>query len=264
MRINPQNITLYNKTNWLLEIKKYNTVILYDSVDVLGLSKEIINCYHDKRLIVLYINPIKGLFQYSLMDYAEVWTTDFEDSVKYHLKYCGQFVYEHYFKELPRKIKYDLYFVGINKGRFKYIKKLEKKLSNEFGLNTIIRYVSPIKAIFNKSYSGRIPYYQVLLETAQSKMILEYNQKGQDGLTLRCIEALVLRKKIITNNTKIKEFSFYNPSNIYVIQDENLTGLKEFLKTEFCQYSDEIVTKYYFSNLITRLIKNQEQTDRKH
>ena len=263
LRLNPYLIYLFNKTNWLQEIKDYDTVVIFDSLDIVKISKDVADSYPEKKVVVLYINPIRGSFQTDLKQYAEVWTTDYEDSLKFGLKYGGQFIYEKYLDGLPKSIKYDLYFVGIDKGRFKHIKELEKKLTNDFEMTTNIRYVSPIKSLFDKSYSRRIPYSKVMTETAQSRMILEYNQEGQEGLTLRCIEALVMRKKIITNNKNIKKYDFYNPNNIYIIQDDSLKGLKEFISGDYTLDPEKMESNYYFSSLLNRILSDRELKDRK-
>ena len=68
---------------------------------------------------------------------------------------------------------------------------------------------------------------------SQSNCILDYNQEGQVGLTLRPMEALFLEKKLITNNKDIKNYDFYNPSNIFILGENNIEDIKEFINKPY-------------------------------
>lgn len=63
--------------------------------------------------------------------------------------------------------------------------------------------------------------------------IIDVPLKGQNGLTTRIFEALSLKTKIITTNKSIKEYDFYTPNNIFVIEDDNTKIPVDFLRSPF-------------------------------
>lgn len=71
-------------------------------------------------------------------------------------------------------------------------------------------------------YKPQISYDEILKIVAQSKVIIDLTQEKQSGLTLRPLEAIFFKKKLITNNVNIEKCRFYNKNNIYVIDTENI------------------------------------------
>lgn len=80
----------------------------------------------------------------------------------------------------------------------------------------------------------------------KSKALLDYTHPGQSGYTMRTIESLGARCKLITNNALIKEADFYNPNNILVYQDDlaDFDIPADFLNTPY-EDIPENVYRYY-------------------
>jgi hypothetical protein len=66
------------------------------------------------------------------------------------------------------------------------------------------------------SYSP-LPRPEVKAVFARSKGFLDIEHERQSGLTIRTFEALGSRKKLVTTNPRVREFDFYVPENIQVI-----------------------------------------------
>lgn len=66
----------------------------------------------------------------------------------------------------------------------------------------------------------------------ESKIVLDINHPDRQGMTINCITALGKGKKLITTNRRIKEESFYDSRQIYVLDEHN-----PLLKIDFF-YSD--------------------------
>ncbi|MEK5777604.1 lipopolysaccharide biosynthesis protein, partial [Acinetobacter nosocomialis] len=62
---------------------------------------------------------------------------------------------------------------------------------------------------------------------AKSNIILDISHPGQSGLTMRTFEAIGAGKKLITTNTNIKEYPFYNANNIFIISRDELVLEKD-------------------------------------
>ncbi|SDE27655.1 hypothetical protein SAMN05421544_10631 [Riemerella columbipharyngis] len=54
---------------------------------------------------------------------------------------------------------------------------------------------------------------------------------------------------MITNNLSIRNYDFYNPNNIFIIENKKLEGLEDFLMKKY-EVNQEIKEKYSFSNWI--------------
>ena len=61
------------------------------------------------------------------------------------------------------------------------------------------------------------------------------------------MEAMFYNKKLITNNIYIKEYDFYNPRNIFILQERNINELNEFLELPMIEINQDIKNKYKFS-----------------
>ena len=65
-------------------------------------------------------------------------------------------------------------------------------------------------------------------------------QGFQQGLTLRPLEALKYRRKLVTNYRPIVNENFYHPNNVFLIDDNlNLDGIEEFMSRPFHECSRE-------------------------
>ena len=104
------------------------------------------------------------------------------------------------------------------------------------------------------THTSMIPYQQMIREIAHCKVILDVGKKGQSGLTLRPFEALGLHKKLITTNTDIRNYSFYPPDNIYILEPGRLEIDPSFFKTPFKPIPGEIKEEYHVRNWLEKVM----------
>ena len=71
---------------------------------------------------------------------------------------------------------------------------------------------------------------------------------------MRCIEALFMKKKIITNNRAIVQYDFYNKNNILLLNMDQISieNIKKFLSLPYVDIDYKITQKYEF----TQWLKN--------
>lgn len=79
---------------------------------------------------------------------------------------------------------------------------------------------------------------------SSSKSILDINDPLQEGLTLRTLETLSMGKKMITTNSDIKNYDFYNPNNICVISRTSIDIPRSFFEDEYENIDSGILEKY--------------------
>ncbi|OTP86822.1 hypothetical protein B5S41_13200, partial [Gilliamella apicola] len=101
----------------------------------------------------------------------------------------------------------------------------------------------------------KISYFDNIEKVKQNDIILEIVQIGQTGVTLRAIEAILFNKKLITTNKSIKEYDFYNPGQIFILEDQNYIDIINFLHKNFTPVPLEILYQYSSDAMLTT-IKN--------
>lgn len=223
--------------NWKTELNNYNTIIIHASELTNHLPEYIHRTNPQIRIIYWYWNPVNNHTLPRLVtdSNVEFWTFDKGDQKKYRMKFNIQY-YTGTTNIQKENVKYDVYFIGHDKGRASYISKIKESLSSQ----NISYY---IKVIPDKS-NQFIPYKKVVKELTRARAILEINQRGQEGYTLRALEALFLHKKLITNNVSIRKADFYCKDNIFILDKSNIVGLKHFLATPYNHKVDKMENKY--------------------
>ena len=234
--------------DWKKKIKDYQYCILFDR----GFNKLVtkyIRIKNPKCKIILWLwNPISERHQNFLKDINidEIWTYDLNDSKKYGINYNTQFYNKDFVKSIKKDEKdkiYDVMFIGNNKGRSAIINEYRK----EFDLMNLNTY---IKVIDN--YNENIKYTEYLEFIKKTKTLLEIVNNDVSGLTLRSLESLFFRKKLITNNIHIREYDFYNPNNIFILGEDNIKELPIFLKKNYIDNTPQIIEYYDFEEWLNR------------
>ena len=103
----------------------------------------------------------------------------------------------------------------------------------------------------NFLYKSRISYRENLEKISGTNAILDIVSGGQHGLTLRPLEAMYFNKKLITNDENLKNFDFYHPSNIFILNN-NLEDLPIFLEVPYHENEVCLTERYDFDSWIYR------------
>lgn len=137
----------------------------------------------------------------------------------------------------------------INMGRYGYMKwKINKFLKKQSDIPEMNYVPSPIDKQANIEYMK------------DSVAILDIQFSTQKGLTIRTLESLACKTKLITTNQTIKLYDFYNPNNIYVLDRENPKMDWGFLDLPYCDNPQEIYEKYSLKEWTTNIIAERENT----
>lgn len=197
-----------------------------------------------------------------------VFSFDRKDCEKYGFRYLPLFYLDD-FLLINDNVDIDLLFIGTeHNNRLNYCKYIQEIL-NHYNLTFYSYMYIPFmvwlkKYIIDKQYSisdikylhfKKVNIREVIKYFGRSRVILDIHSEKQSGLTMRTMEALGARKKIITTNPNIKYEDFYDPSFIYVLDKNNIKLDKSFISKDY-YYPDsliEIVKKYSLSNWIKQL-----------
>lgn len=161
-----------------------------------------------------------------------------------------------YFDDInPRQNKNDAYFVGNYKAdRIALLLNISRKLKDlrlKTSINLYVYSKEQANRIKNEPInilSNELSFSENIQHVSQSKVIIDFANNVHSGLSMRPFEALGYKKKLITNNVLIKKYDFYRPENIFVIEDNNLDGLEQFISTPYKDLPEEIYEKYSFTN----------------
>ena len=251
-KFNINSLPIMYSQKWINKLEFYDRIIIFDGLEINNLVKLILSKYSNKEIIVWYWNPIEYVsIKPQMLDkrISSIWTYSPYDAYKYGLRLNSQF----YFKEeLNRSYqisdsKKDVFFVGSDKNRVEEIKKIE----NIFKSKNISYYFHLTGRKKAPNYSSPMPYIDVLNNINNSKAILDLkNSNFQSGMSIRPLEALYFKKKLITNNPNIKKEKLYDSNNIFILGEDNINDLYQFLNTDFFisnRYS-YLVDYYCFQN----------------
>ena len=98
-----------------------------------------------------------------------------------------------------------------------------------------------------------IPVHLVKEQILKSKILVEFQRENQIGLSFRVFEALGYRKKLITTNTDVVNYDFYNPQNILVLDPNNLHIPKYFVESPYVDVPDHILDPYRIDNWVKKV-----------
>ncbi len=87
----------------------------------------------------------------------------------------------------------------------------------------------------------------------KAKILVEFQRKQQIGLSFRVFEALGFQKKLITNNTDIINYDFYNPKNILVVDVDNPIVPEEFVNSPYVCVDENILKKYALEHWVNHV-----------
>lgn len=195
---------------------------------------------------------------------------DSRDAKKYNLNFLPLFYIKDYesIREDITDFKYDLCITATaHSDRYIIAEKLQKQISN-YGLVMFSYFYLPnkiiywIRKIFLKKYGyGNIVNFsfsfltqnEIIKKIEKSKVVLDINHPLQYGLTSRCLEALGANRKLITTNENIKNYDFYNKSNIRVIDRKNPIIEANFFDSKYIKPKNEIYQKYSIKNWLINI-----------
>ncbi len=90
----------------------------------------------------------------------------------------------------------------------------------------------------------------------KSKCVIDIEHPRQNGTTTRPVELLPMKKKIITTNSYVKNFKFYNEDNFLIIDRNNPKIDKSFIDSCYQPVADEIVYEYSPKRFVETLLED--------
>ena len=101
----------------------------------------------------------------------------------------------------------------------------------------------------------KIPFQKVYEIYHNAKCVIDIEHSKQSGLTMRTMEMIGLRKKLITTNKDIVNYDFYHEDNILVVDRNNFVLDESFIDRPYHMLDESIYKKYALSNWIMEVLK---------
>ncbi|MFJ4066606.1 hypothetical protein ACIPW4_15125 [Pseudomonas sp. NPDC089996] len=151
------------------------------------------------------------------------------------------------------------FFLGRDKGRAARLQALAQALDG-LGCELDFHIVKDATTQAPGRYhvDALLPYEANLARARACDVLVEINQPGQAGLTLRPLEAAFFDKQLITDNRRVRETAFYHPDRFYVLGDEQ-RGLQAFLASKAPVVAPDELRKHTPTGLMERLLEDVVQ-----
>lgn len=263
----------YNQIIKETKSKKYDFVFFLKAEGInLRMLKQLKDVHSNSKFI-LYMwdsiknssNDIETFFPF----FERVLSFDRKDTDKYKFIIFRPLFYLDEYKSIAKaknSIDYDLTFIGTgHTDRYELVSKV-KALCDINGLRSFFFiYLQDVKIfwinkVFKKSYRdakrnnfsfNSLNKNQIVEIVKKSNCILDIQRAVQSGLTMRTIEILGAKRKLITTNKDVVNYDFYDQKNIAVI-DRNTPELNlSFILGEYQELTSEVYEKYSIQNWLT-------------
>ena len=167
---------------------------------------------------IYYCNPIRRIFKEPARQIAALKAArigggitmssfDPADARDFGLDYGGQF-FDHAVSNADYVPTTDCFFCGLPKDRTAELSRLKDMLESQGCTCDFVVPQCREECLIGDQYYQRL---------SRARCLVDIVQKNQCGLTKRPLEALLYRKKLITNNPWVRHEDFYNPHNIFIL-----------------------------------------------
>lgn len=252
----------YSKINTEIITLRPDSIIIMGSLIYEPYIRNLRNEFPNISINYIYpniVNCTSSLSPEILRKYnIKTYTWDLGDCRMYSIKYLKPF-FNAYILPSSDNNKYDVCFIGKDKGRYKIITEIQDILDkNEISYYIRISPDYSFLHFLKQRYQQVIPYAEYLKVVSQSRGILDIVQKGQIGTTTRVFEAVLSNKKLISNNRDLVNYDFYNPDNIFIIGIDDFSDLKQFLNRPTKPVHPSVVNEYGVERWISDILQNND------
>ena len=155
--------------------------------------------------------------------------------------------------------KYGLCFIGtVHSDRYLLVEQIKEQVK-EFGLQSLFFMFFPSPVLFYYKKIRDLKFYKAKFSEfnfrplsqrvtiqyiRESAVILDVHHPAQTGLTMRTLEMLGANKKIITTNPFVRDYDFFHPQNILIIDRERPVIGRSFFDEKYLPIDPKIKDKY--------------------
>jgi hypothetical protein len=266
----------YSKIIKFVEGKKYDYFILIkgEATPAFFLEKMRAVFEHTKFIYYTYdsiLNNQNALNNLAYFDTCFTFDDNDAETIK-SLQFRPLFYLDEYALIKNEDVKYDVSFIGtVHSDRYSLVKKVMKIIED--------RQKKPLKSFL--FFYCQSPWYYHLMRLldknfkeikkadisfqplhkskifeifSSSNCIIDIHHPLQNGLTMRTIEAIGAKKKIITTNNSIKRYDIYNEDNIMVIDRNDPVVDHAFLQKPYSVLKEDVYERYSMERFLLDIL----------
>ena len=269
---------IYEYYNDIIEETKYDKYDYIFFVNIEAVSSIIIDKMkdiHPEARFILYewdsIHNNKNAL--SVLDrFDNIWSFDKEDCKQFKMNFLPLF-YNNEYSQIKKDCAkpYDVMFVGtVHSGRYSFVKKIMKQVNpdadksfNWFYFPSKLLYYKTLlmdtefRKLANSSDFRYTPLTkkELIQKVSETKVVIDAQHPKQTGLTMRTLETLGARRKLITTNQYVKEYDFYNHNNILVVDRDNPIVSREFIESSYEDLPKDVYEKYSLNSWLKTIFE---------
>ena len=249
--------------DWNKNLNEYTKIIINDAMFNNNILKYISKKNAVASKYVYYTNAVRNsrIKPNNIPKDWRVYTFDISDSKEFDIEYSPEYYTEHQ-ENIKYDLKYDVCYVGADKTNVRLKNLLDikevlrkNKVQNFFHIFHVLKKYN--KYELQETTNMFLKYEDIQRIILESKCILELQMEGQSGCTLRTLESMFLNRKLITNNKDIVNYDFYNPNNIFVIENaddfkDRFNDILKFMRSPYQKLPDMVKNNYKFCKWLER------------
>ncbi|ASK30839.1 hypothetical protein CEY12_12265 [Chryseobacterium sp. T16E-39] len=188
--------------------------------------------------------------------FDEVYSYEKEDIKKYNFIETTNFIYDETIES--QSVKYDIFNVSSYDSRIDEIDMISRILFDAgFSIYFVLFWYEKLAYPHLNSTTEYLSLDDTKKLISQSKAMIDIQRKDQKGLSFRTFESLGYKKKLITTNDEVKNYDFYHPNNMLVIDSNNLDTdeIKNFLALNYVEIDPSIIKKYTVKSFTQKIFK---------
>lgn len=235
---------------WRKRLEDIKIVILFDTGfdNIYKITDYIKRINPEIKIVFWYWNPVENN-RTALADknIDEIWSYNKFDADRYGFRYNPQF---YHMTLIPDSVMpdADLVFLGKDKGRREILTGLKENAENlELKYNFTIT-----------EKNGVLEYEEYLRRVFKSKCIVDIVSNQECGLTLRPLEALFYKKKLVTNYEDIVNYDFYDKENVFLLGKDDINKLANFVDSPYKEIDEKIVDFYSYERWLKRIERGED------
>lgn len=200
----------------------------------------------------------------NLPHYDRCSTFDPVDAKKYGMIFRPLFFSPGFDRPADATYTYDLSFIGtVHSDRYRIVHALVEQLPPETQSFIYLYLQAPwmydLRRIFTKTLAGAKreefrfdPLSKDIVQATffGSRAVVDIEHPNQRGATMRTFETIGSHRKMITTNASLRNYDFYDPRNILIVDRQAPMLDRNFLGMPYAQIPEIIRTKYALSQWV--------------
>ena len=247
----------------------YVLIVIGEALSPKALQK--LRASHPSAKVLLYMWDSfdnKPALRAHLDQVDAAYSFDGEDCRKYSMIFRPLFFGTEYEDFVRRPVEFDLAFIGTaHDDRYPAVKRVKASLPHDRSLFHFFYIQSPLLYAWRRltdahlrgasvaDFSFRsMPKTEVVDILARSRAALDVQHPRQRGLTIRTFEAMGAGLKLVTTNPDVRNYDFFDPQNILVIDRANPEIPALFLEQPAVPVGSALKRKYSLAGWIDEVM----------